>query len=116
MILGSHPEWAPNVRLGVSTNYNKLCGMGACQNPSPAQKAAVQALYNAVDFVGLSSYPRFKNAVSDMEDATEIFNYEMLVRAQDRLLLFVVFAVVRLMMTAASRRCGSIYRSLLYNC
>jgi hypothetical protein len=81
VILGNNPQWAPNVRIGVSTNYNKLCGMGACQNPSPFQKAAVQALYNAVDFVGLSSYPRFKNAVSDMEDATEIFNYEMLVGA-----------------------------------
>jgi hypothetical protein len=79
VILGANPQWAPNVRLGVSTNYNKLCGMGACQNQSPAQKAAVQALYNAVDFVGLSSYPRFKNAIADMEDATEIFNYEMLV-------------------------------------
>ncbi|KAF6266260.1 hypothetical protein COO60DRAFT_1669582 [Scenedesmus sp. NREL 46B-D3] len=78
VILGRNQQWAPNVRLGVSTNYNKLCGMGACQNPSPAQKAAVQALYNAVDFVGMSAYPRFKNAVSDMEDATEIFNYEML--------------------------------------
>jgi hypothetical protein len=80
--------------MGVSTNYNKLCGMGACQNQSPAQKAAMQALYNAVDFVGLSAYPRFKNKISDMEDATEIFNYEMLVREKCDLRSVTLFLLV----------------------
>lgn len=75
-VLGQHPEWAPNVRIGVSTNYNKLCGMGACDKPTPGQKAAMQALYNAVDFVGMSAYPRFKGDLADMEDATQILDYE----------------------------------------
>ena len=27
IVLGSNSQWAPNVRMGVSTNYNKLCGI-----------------------------------------------------------------------------------------
>jgi len=31
IILGDHPEWADHVRVGISTNFNKLCGMEMCQ-------------------------------------------------------------------------------------
>ena len=30
-MLGDHKGWADNVRVGVSTNFNKLCGMQSCQ-------------------------------------------------------------------------------------
>jgi hypothetical protein len=43
--LGDHPEWAGNVRMGVSTNFNKLCGRSSCSGPALANTPDVQALY-----------------------------------------------------------------------
>lgn len=68
-----------NVRVGVSTNFNKLCGMDMCQKQevdTQYDKKAVQALYDACDFVGISGYPRFKGSLLDMEDSTRMFNDE----------------------------------------
>jgi hypothetical protein len=71
-----------NVRVGVSTNFNKLCGMEACQKAEvddpagPYDKAAIQALYAACDFVGISGYPRYKGSLLDMEDSTRMFDEE----------------------------------------
>ena len=60
-----HPDAWQNVRLGVSTNFNKLCGMEMCQaaevaNPRLYDAGAVKRLYESVDFIGLSAYPRYK--------------------------------------------------------
>jgi hypothetical protein len=40
----------------------------------------VRELYNSVDFVGISAYPRFKYRMSDMEDSTQMFDQELKVR------------------------------------
>eukprot|EP00775_Hariotina_reticulata_P004880 gene4880-5125_t len=82
LVLGRNAAWANNVRIGVSTNYNKLCGMSECEaarvnNPVLFNKLAVQALYNAVDFIGISGYPRFQGQISDMEDASQAFDREL---------------------------------------
>jgi hypothetical protein len=77
--LGSHPEWADHVRVGVSTNFNKLCGMEMCQKADVAKldAAAVRELYDAVDFVGISAYPRYKGKMTEMEDSTQMFDQEL---------------------------------------
>lgn len=68
-----------NVRVGVSTNFNKLCGMEMCQKAevdAQYDKEAVQALYDVTDFIGISGYPRFKGSLLDMEDSTRMFDEE----------------------------------------
>lgn len=39
--------------------------------------AGVRGLYNAVDFVGISAYPRFKGRMTEMEDSTQMFDQEL---------------------------------------
>jgi hypothetical protein len=68
-----------NVRVGVSTNFNKLCGMDMCQKAevdAEYDKEAVQRLYDECDFIGMSGYPRFKGSLLDMEDSTRMFDDE----------------------------------------
>lgn len=83
-VLGSNTAWAGNVRMGVSQNYNKQCGMRECSpadvaNTALFRPAAVQALFSALDFVGLSGYPRFYDKLAEMEDATTMFSHELAV-------------------------------------
>jgi hypothetical protein len=46
-------------------------------------RPAVQALYRAVDFIGISGYPRFQGQIADMEDATQAFDRELSVSHLD---------------------------------
>ena len=84
IILGDRtsPADAARVRVGVSTNFNKLCGMEACTaaDVKKLDAAAVRSLYALVDFVGISSYPRYHGKLAQMEDSTQMFDTEMKVR------------------------------------
>ena len=85
LLTAKAPERWANVRVGVSTNFNKLCGMEMCQagdakNPAVYDAAALRDLYNATDFIGMSAYPRFKGALADMEDSAQMFDAELRVR------------------------------------
>eukprot|EP00884_Botryococcus_braunii_P003248 jgi/Botrbrau1/12924/Bobra.92_1s0004.1 len=90
------PSWSSNVYLGVSTNFDKLCGC-VLQDlvdpnhylelfPSAFQAVSNQfdipsitALYNEVDFIGISNYasltPNFP--LKDLESATYQFAQEV---------------------------------------
>jgi hypothetical protein len=80
LVLGDgRDSWADHVRVGVSTNFNKLCGMDMC-TPKDVAKLdvkGVQALYDAIDFVGISAYPRWKGKMTEMEDSTQMFDTEL---------------------------------------
>ena len=79
LILNGRDALADRVRVGVSTNFNKLCGMDACTKADVARldAAAVRALYGGVDFVGISAYPRYHGKLSEMEDSTRMFDEEL---------------------------------------
>lgn len=85
VVLGDHPDWADNVRVGVSTNFNKLCGMEMCQvaDGKRLDAAGVRELYSSVDFIGISAYPRYKGKMTDMEDSTQMFDQELKVFGVD---------------------------------
>lgn len=38
---------------------------------------AVQALYESVDFIGMSAYPRYMGNLTDMEDSLQMFDREL---------------------------------------
>jgi len=37
----------------------------------------VRELYGALDFVGISAYPRYKSKLAEMEDSTQMFDQEL---------------------------------------
>eukprot|EP00879_Flechtneria_rotunda_P032112 GHRR01035268.1.p1 GENE.GHRR01035268.1~~GHRR01035268.1.p1 ORF type:complete len:181 (+),score=49.48 GHRR01035268.1:123-665(+) len=80
-ILGNNQGWASNVRIGLSTNYNKLCGRETC-TPGNVITAmynlpAIQQLYNAVDFVGISCYPHYNGVLKDFEHNIQQYDSEL---------------------------------------
>jgi hypothetical protein len=52
LIIGNRPI----VKGGISLNFNKLCGMNAC-DPTKINVKELQNLFQQIDFMGMSSYP-----------------------------------------------------------
>ncbi|WIA29300.1 hypothetical protein OEZ86_011805 [Tetradesmus obliquus] len=86
----------PNLKVGVSTNFNKLCACVLMDLVDPTQyltllpeamkavnsqfnKTAIVELYNTVDLIGISSYAALKPAfkLDDLEDAIWQFDEEL---------------------------------------
>jgi hypothetical protein len=84
-----------NFKVGVSTNFNKLCGCVGLDIVDPAELVAkfgslwekvkgefdlneIAALYNTVDYFGMSSYPSLSPnfSVADIESAISQFDFE----------------------------------------
>jgi hypothetical protein len=92
---GSHSVAASKVKIGVSTNFNKLCGCVGQdiinpdefieKYPAAWEKVkhqfdlpAIASLYNSLDYFGLSSYPSlYPNFPTSMvENAVSQFDFE----------------------------------------
>ena len=95
ILAGKPAAWAPHIEIGLSTNLNKLCGCVLQDLVDPSRyltefpaafeavksrfdTAAIRALYDSADFIGISNYasmsPDFK--VADLESATYQFATE----------------------------------------
>lgn len=44
-------------KVGVSVNFNKLCGFNDCSSTGSYNTTNVQTLFTSIDFLGMSSYP-----------------------------------------------------------
>lgn len=75
------------------TCCNAECYPPDVKNPAAYNAAAVKSLYDAVDFIGLSSYPGFNGVdLSGMESATSQLAWELKVMG----LLAICFALLRM--------------------
>jgi hypothetical protein len=50
-----------NSKVGVSVNFNKLCGFSYCSNQHRYSTQSIQKLFTSIDFLGMSSYPSMSN-------------------------------------------------------
>lgn len=92
---GHDPAFRENVKVGLSTNFNKLCGCVGLDIIDPAEYVSrypalweqvkgqfdldeIAKLYDAVDYLGMSSYPSlYPNfPTSEIENALSQFDFE----------------------------------------
>ncbi len=92
---GRNPAFRKNIQVGVSTNFNKLCGCVGLDIIDPAEYVRrypelwakvkdqfdlkeIAALFDAVDYFGMSSYPSlYPNfPTSEVENAISQFDFE----------------------------------------
>ena len=75
-------------KVGVSVNFNKLCGMNYCDQNKIKQYniPAIQNLFTSIDFLGMSSYPsinniqnlqEFQNGVFALSDEFKLFGLDI---------------------------------------
>jgi hypothetical protein len=64
-------------KVGVSVNFNKLCGYDVCDPNVMKTLPSIQRLFSSVDFIGMSSYPsmsapddpsRFANGIKSLSE------------------------------------------------
>ncbi|KAK9785590.1 hypothetical protein WJX73_003263 [Symbiochloris irregularis] len=96
VLAGKPSSWSSNIRIGTSTNFNKLCGCVLVNLVDPSEYLslypaafaplksefdlnAIQQLYSDIDFIGISSYasntPDF--TIDKLESATYQFATEI---------------------------------------
>eukprot|EP00878_Enallax_costatus_P042632 GHUV01050055.1.p1 GENE.GHUV01050055.1~~GHUV01050055.1.p1 ORF type:complete len:299 (+),score=46.39 GHUV01050055.1:42-938(+) len=87
LVIKDNPTQASQVRMGLSINFNKLCDGEYCSAASSSNPllnpAAIQALFQAINFIGISAYPAYTpGSLQGFEDTIMSFVWEIKVRQQ----------------------------------
>eukprot|EP00878_Enallax_costatus_P019257 GHUV01020312.1.p1 GENE.GHUV01020312.1~~GHUV01020312.1.p1 ORF type:complete len:402 (+),score=61.33 GHUV01020312.1:254-1459(+) len=82
LVIKDNPTQASQVRMGLSINFNKLCDGEYCSAASSSNPllnpAAIQALFQAINFIGISAYPAYTpGSLQGFEDTIMSFVWEI---------------------------------------
>ncbi len=68
-----------DTKIGISMNFNKLCGMNACSKRDNIDFHELRKLFSEIDFIGISSYPSMNTNIplDEFQNCVFIFEQEL---------------------------------------